>query len=91
MPIQYEHIVPWGRNFEEYCNMFNLSQEDLTKNIISCGDGPASFNCEGTQKGIHITSIDPIYCFTKQQLAKRINETYDIVINQTIDNADNFV
>ena len=38
-----EQVVPWGRSFDEYCNMFALSSDDLALRILGCGDGPASF------------------------------------------------
>ncbi|MDP4146897.1 MAG: SAM-dependent methyltransferase [Bacillota bacterium] len=91
MPLKYENIVPWGRNLNEYCKMFDLSQEDLSKKILGCGDGPASFNYEATQKGYTIISIDPVYYFTKEQIEKRIEETYYIVMKETSENADRFI
>ena len=46
-----EKVVPWGRSFAEYIRMFSLTEEDLEKRILGCGDGPASFNAELTKKG----------------------------------------
>lgn len=91
MAIQYDQVVPWGRNFDEYVRMFHLTEDDLRKKIIGCGDGPASFNYEATLKGYHITSIDPVYIFSKQQLEKRIEETYEIVIKKTFENKEKFL
>lgn len=45
------NVVPWGQSFAEYQAMFGLSADDLTKRILGCGDGPASFNAEATQQG----------------------------------------
>ena len=89
--IRYEDVVPWGRNFDEYCRMFNLSNEDLSKKIVGCGDGPASFNCEAAQRGYNVISIDPIYSLTKEQIEKRIEETYNVVVEITIKDADKFI
>ena len=44
MSFELKNIVPWGRSFTEYTEMFSLSKNDLTKSIIGFGDGPASFN-----------------------------------------------
>jgi hypothetical protein len=44
MPFTLDQIVPWGRSFDEYVRMFSLTPDDLDKNILGCGDGPASFN-----------------------------------------------
>jgi len=91
MPIEYKNVVPWGRRFDEYCQMFDLTESDFKKAIISCGDGPASFNFEATKKGYSVTSIDPIYFFTKEEIQKRINETYEIVLEETCKNKEYFV
>lgn len=65
-------MVPWGRSFAEYQAMFGLSEDDLKKRILGCGDGPASFNAEGTRRGIQITSCDPVYQFETKEIRCRI-------------------
>lgn len=91
MSIEYKNVVPWGRNFSEYCQMFNLKEEDKKSHILGVGDGPASFNYEGNKKGYNIKSIDPIYKFSKSQISKRIEETFQLVIDNTSKNLNNFV
>jgi hypothetical protein len=91
MSIKYSSIVPWGRSFNEYVAMFNLKNIDLQKNILGCGDGPASFNSELTKKGGNIVSIDPIYKMTKKDIQNRINDTYDEIVRQTEENKKRFV
>jgi hypothetical protein len=91
MAFELKNTVPWGRNLDEYKSMFNLTDSDLDKRIISFGDGPASFNYEMTILGKSIVSIDPIYQFSKNDLRIRIKETKDIVIEQTKNNLQNFV
>jgi len=91
MAIKYESVVPWGRSFQEYIDMFGLTEADLNKNILGCGDGPASFNCIMKQKGKQVSSIDPIYQFSAKELEQRIIETYPNVINQTRQNRDKFI
>jgi len=91
MAFELKNTVPWGRNLEEYKSMFNLIDSDLDKRIVSFGDGPASFNSEMTFLGKSVVSIDPVYRFTVDELKQRINETKDIVIEQTKNNLDNFV
>ncbi len=46
--MKLENVVPWGRSLAEYQAMFALSEEELQKRILGCGDGPASFNAEMT-------------------------------------------
>ena len=48
MALKLDSIVPWGRNIDEYTEMFLLSDEDLKKRIAGFGDGPASFNYQAT-------------------------------------------
>lgn len=91
MSIQYTDIVPWGRNLDEYIHMFDLSNADLEKSVLGCGDGPASFNIECNQRGGNVISIDPIYHFSHQEIEKRIAETYDYVMHKTRANQDKFI
>lgn len=84
-------VVPWGRTFNEYKNMFTLTLADIDKKIISFGDGPASFNVEMTAMGKCVTSVDPIYQFTTAQLRNRIDETAVTILEQMETNKDNFV
>jgi len=65
--MKLAEIVPWGRSFDEYSRMFGLSEADLSGSILGCGDGPASFNAEGSAKGIVITSCVPIFAYTTQK------------------------
>ena len=91
MAFCLDRVVPWGRNMDEYRLMFQLSDSDLSKRIAGFGDGPASFNYEATQKGYSVTSFDPIYCFSKNDLQKRIDEVRVSVMEQMRENADNYV
>ena len=91
MPIQYENIVPWGRSFEDYVEMFALTPEDLERSILGCGDGPASFNSRMKKKGKSITSINPIYSFSAQQIQSRIETESENVLQQTTQNQEKFI
>ncbi|MFW5872156.1 MAG: SAM-dependent methyltransferase [bacterium] len=91
MAFELKNTVPWGRNLDEYKNMFSLTDSDLNKRIISFGDGPASFNMEMTSQGKSVVSIDPVYRFTADELNQRIHETKDIVVEQMKNNLNNFV
>ncbi|NNM58424.1 MAG: SAM-dependent methyltransferase, partial [Legionellales bacterium] len=91
MAVEYKSIVPWGRSYDEYIKMFNLSEKDLNKKILGCGDGPAAFNAQLTRRNGKVVSIDPIYQYSKEQILERINETFDVVMEQTKNNFDRFV
>ncbi len=89
--MKLENVVPWGRNLEEYQNIFQLSEEDLHSKILGCGDGPSSFNFEVTKLGGNIISIDPIYQFTKDEIQQRIDEISSVVSEQLKQNQNDFV
>ena len=91
MDFHYKDIIPWGRSFDEYLDMFNLSESDLVRDIVGVGDGPASFNFRMYQRGAPIVSVDPIYRYSEAKLRERIQETYDDVIAQARRNRDKFV
>ena len=90
MPLHYEEIVPWGRNYDEYVRMFDLKNHELNLRILGCGDGPASFNCEFRRLGGKVISVDPLYQFSAEKIKQRIQETYMDVLQQTKDNQDKF-
>jgi len=71
--------------------MFNLTAADLNQHILGCGDGPASFNAEATDRGHKIVSLDPIYQFSAAHIRQRIADNLEDVINQTRANADKFI
>jgi len=91
MAFTLEKIVPWGRSFDEYVAMFALSADDLAGRILGCGDGPASFNAVLSGQGGRVISADPMYAFSADEIARRIDETYERVMAETRRNAGEFV
>lgn len=89
--MNLDSIVPWGRSYDEYRLIFSLTDSDLQKNILGCGDGPASFNAELTKRDGNIVSIDPIYQFTSEQIRSRIDEIYPQVMSQMHQNTENYI
>jgi hypothetical protein len=86
-----DKVVPWGRSYDEYCRMFDLSADDLHKRILGCGDGPAGFNAVATARGVSVVSCDPLYAFCAAEIRARIDETAAGVLAQTEQNRDQFV
>lgn len=80
--MELKNVVPWGRSFSEYKDMFTLTEDDLNKKILGCGDGPACFNAEMTERGHKVVSVDPIYKFNVAQIKSRITSVYPNIINQ---------
>ena len=84
-------VVPWGRSFDEYRAMFDLSDHDLGLKLLDCAGGPASFNVEASRGGRAVISCDPIYRYDAGQIQARIAATYDQIMEQTRRNTDEFV
>ncbi|PTB83400.1 SAM-dependent methyltransferase [Sulfurovum lithotrophicum] len=90
--MKLKTIVPWGRNLSEYVDMFRLTDDELKNSkILGCGDGPASFNAEVTDLGGRVTSIDPTYQFSTEQIANRIDEVALEVMAEVRKKQDDFV
>jgi SAM-dependent methyltransferase len=86
-----DQVVPWGRSFDEYRSMFALTDPDLRRTILGCGDGPASFNAEATRRGGTVVSSDPLYGLKAVEIRDRITATYEQILDQTRRNAEEFV
>ncbi len=91
MVIHLEKVVPVGRTLDEYIKMFNLTEDDCKKSILSVADGPASFNAEGSQLGYTIKSVDPLYVFNSEQIKNRFDEVIDNIIEQIENTSNNWV
>jgi len=91
LAIRLNEVIPWGRSFEEYRRMFALSDAELGRRILGCGDGPASFNAEATRRGCRVISCDPLYALTRSQIDARIAATCEQVLAQTRLNVHEFV
>ena len=89
--IDLRQVVPWGRSLNEYVHMFDLTDGDLSSRILDCGGGPASFNAEMHTRGRKVVSCDPIYQYCCEDISRRIDETYEMVLQKTVQSAENFV
>jgi hypothetical protein len=91
MVMKLNQVVPFGRSLDEYCLMFNLTDEDLQCSILGVGDGPASFNAELTAQSGQVISIDPIYAFKTQEIQSRFDTVVDDIIEQVKNTPDDWV
>jgi hypothetical protein len=82
MVMKLDQVVPFGRSLDEYIKMFELTPKELQKSMLGVGDGPASFNAEGTGLGYRIKSVDPLYVFSATQIQERFDAVVDNVIEQ---------
>jgi len=90
-PFTIDKVYPWGRSFNEYRRMFDLSEADLALRIVSVADGPASFNAELTRRGGHVASCDPLYRLDGAQIRARVEATRGVMLDLTRRNAHRFV
>lgn len=91
MAVKLDNVVPFGRSFDEYVNMFALTEKELRRSILSVADGPASFNAEGTHLGYRITSVDPLYCFEVSDIKQQFDAVVDNIISQVESTPDDWV
>jgi len=92
--MKLENVVPWGRSLDEYTSMFSLSESDLNKKILGCGDGPACFNAEITKNDGNdgnVVSVDPVYQFSAKQIRSRIDEIYPHIMSEMKKNYDDYI
>lgn len=90
MAMQLDTVVPFGRSLDEYRQMFALSEDDLARNIIGVGDGPASFNAEMHALGKRVVSIDPLFRFSADDIEWRFYAVVDDIIAQVTATPDDW-
>lgn len=90
MSVRLDQVIPWGRTFDEYRRMFDLSAGDLAGRILGCGDGPASFNAEATARGRRVVSCDPVYVFDGAAIRRRFEDCAEPLMSQVRASADHY-
>ncbi len=81
MSANLDQIVPWGRSYNEYCRMFNLSAQDLSGGVLDCGGGPAGFTAELSTRGQRAVSVDPIYQYSGPEILARFEATAEPMLS----------
>jgi len=70
--LDLERIVFIGRTFEEYLDMFSLSEEELKeKKILDCPAGACSFTAIGNKLGLDVTACDIAYHYSGEDLENK--------------------
>lgn len=85
--MDLSRVVFIGRTFDEYMQMFNLSQEELRgRKILDCPAGACSFTSIANKIGADATATDIAYYHPFEQLAKKgLDDIEHVMIN--IENA----
>ncbi len=78
--FQLSGVVPWGRNRAEYIAFFDLAAVDPAARILDCGAGPSSFTAEMTRLGRPVVAADPLYRASQSDIAQRIVETHQSML-----------
>ncbi len=89
--MKLNEVVPLGRTCTEYQAMFHLNKSDLNKKILDCGGGPSSFNYEMKTRNMEVITIDPLYQFSRKDIKKRIDETFEDVMAQAKAGKNNYI
>jgi hypothetical protein len=90
MPLEFD-IIRWGRTFEEYCVLLDLSPRDLAGRILGCADGAASFNAEATAMGYRVISCDPLYALPADEIEQLVRADLHKVKPQIIEKWHEFI
>lgn len=91
MSVRLDQIVPWGRSLDEYRLMFALTDQDLGRTILGCGDGPASFNAEMAARGRRVISCDPAYATGIGDIRRRFEDGAKTILSQVRSKPQNYV
>ena len=58
--ISFNHVLFYGREYEEVLSMIALSQAELAgKKILDCPSGPDAFVAGASKRGFDLTGCDP--------------------------------
>lgn len=70
--LDIERIIFVGRTYEEYMDMFLLSEKELKgKKILDCPGGACSFTAVGNQLGLDVTACDIAYYHASEDLKNK--------------------
>jgi hypothetical protein len=56
--MKLSEIVPWGRSLAEYQLMFSLTDADLSRKILGCGDGPVIQEFSGAGYNVQVLPVE---------------------------------
>jgi hypothetical protein len=81
--LRLDRVVLLGRTFEEYRRYFLLKPKKLIgKKVLDVAGGVSSFCAEANARGIRVTSFDPIYSLSAQEIAARSEPDLEAVYRE---------
>ncbi|WP_173917724.1 methyltransferase domain-containing protein [Halobacillus sp. Marseille-Q1614] len=90
--LDIDKIVFIGRTYEEYMDMFALSEEFVRRiRILDCPAGACSFTAVGRKKGFEITSCDIVYDHSVEDLRNKGLEDIDHAMEHMEKAKNNYV
>jgi len=70
--LDLDDVALIGRTFDEYYDMFNLSNIDMKHDtILDVASGVSSFCGEATMRGYNVSACDRIYKFSAEQIQQK--------------------
>ncbi len=87
-------LVLWGHHVDEYRDMFDLSEEDLTTRLLEYGCGASAVNAElhdASREGLTpVISCDPLFVLDKSTLSIKVSLIFEDMVEQVMRHQDKF-
>src|SRR3989338_6988132 len=68
MEIASMLIATWIYDFNDYRQMYDLTEQDLQKSIVDFAQGVGCFNAQATKRGVRVTSVDQTYGMSEKEM-----------------------
>lgn len=82
--------VLWGHQIADYQDMFDLSSNDFSLNVLDFAGGPNAVNSFFYESGFKMKSMDPLFALNFDALQKKINILFEERRRQIILDAPSF-
>lgn len=73
MRREQQSVLGWIYSFEDYCQRYDLTDDDFAKPILDFPGQVSSFNALATQKGAKVLSAGPIFEKSNQDMATYVD------------------
>ncbi|QRN04417.1 hypothetical protein GH742_11305 [Legionella sp. MW5194] len=83
-------LVIWGHHVDEYREMFDLTDTDLSGKILEFGCGPSAINAELTGKAKQCVSCDPLFSLDMDTLNSKVTLIFADMLNKVTEEKEKF-